>query len=159
MAGWSIAQNPLLLPRDQPCNVLGNFCNGLTYCQQRNLSGFYIKTRVCLTRLHMQVKSARCLQTWHIMQEEKNWFIIKPVEHFLCAENNRATYSPCAFHGGSCWTGLVLACCTVGHILHVVSTEHNVSECKIHDIVSLFVSAFTAALNICDSTRNGNGWP
>lgn len=37
MAGWSIAQNPLLLSRDQPCNVLGNFCKGLTYCQQRNL--------------------------------------------------------------------------------------------------------------------------
>lgn len=36
MAGWSIAQNSLLLPRDQPCNVLGNFCNRLTHCQQKS---------------------------------------------------------------------------------------------------------------------------
>lgn len=34
--------------------------------------------------------------------------------------------------------------------------EHNASECKIHDIVSLFVSAFTGALNICDSAADGN---
>lgn len=38
MARWSIAQNPLLLPWDQPCNVLGNFYKRLTYCQQKNLS-------------------------------------------------------------------------------------------------------------------------
>lgn len=38
MAGWSIAQNPLLLPGDQPSNVQGTFCKGLIYCQQGNLS-------------------------------------------------------------------------------------------------------------------------
>lgn len=42
MAGWSIAQNPLLLPRDQPCNVLGNFSNRLTHCQQKGFTPGHI---------------------------------------------------------------------------------------------------------------------
>ncbi len=40
------------------------------------------------------------------------------------------------------WTEIVLACSAAEDF---VSTEHNAGECKIHDIVSLFVSAFTAA--------------
>ncbi len=51
------------------------------------------------------------------------------------------------------WTEIVLACSAAEDF---VSTEHNAGECKIHDIVSLFVSAFTAAWNICDSAGEGN---
>lgn len=128
MAGWSIAQNPLLLPRDQPCNVLGNFCNGLTYCQQRNLSGFYMKTQVYLTRLRRRVKGAldigvRCVQTRHIMQEKKTlqiltFFVQRTLEYY-----SRATYSQAWFHGWSCWMDAVLACWAVGDTLHCGGAE------------------------------------
>lgn len=40
--------------------------------------------------------------------------------------------------------------------MHFVSTGHNAGERKILDIVSLFVSAFTGALNICDRAGDGN---
>lgn len=75
MAGWSIAQNPLLLSRDQPCNVLGNFCKGLTYCQQRNLS-FHVKTQVHLTRSRRRVNGAvrirgHFLQTYIMCKKKK----------------------------------------------------------------------------------------
>lgn len=80
MAGWSIAQNPLLLPGDQPCNVQGTFCKGLIYCQQGNLSAFTERPRkvtLASEELSLQTTATLSHKVVGHLKKRSHWILRK----------------------------------------------------------------------------------
>lgn len=141
MAGWSIAQNPLLLPGDQPCNVLGNFCNGLTHCQQPNLSGFLHKD----TSAPHKVTAAGIEYPCDIVEGWKKKKAVDTVWRTIEVDS-RATYYLCGFHGWSCWTGFCI--CPQSCRRHFASCKvqsWEPADAKFMILFLGFESAFTGA--------------